>query len=113
MAEYDLPVLYIGIKARLPVRRLDGTTCPVLPDGTPCINNPHDQMRYFYGMLMSKRAPVIVAMRVGSPDTDSDSPLSTIEAKLIDTKKLDFTEWAQQHKLKFNPDNLKIYAGLE
>ena len=113
MAEYDLPVLYIGIKARLPVRRLGGTTCLVLPDGTPCIKDPNDPVRYFYGMLLSKTVPVLIAMRVGSPEIGFGDPLSSLEERVREAKKSDFADWAQQHKLKYAPNNLKTYAGLE
>ena len=114
MAEYDLPVLYVGIKARLPVRRIDGTTCPVLPDGTPCIRDSRDRVQYFYHkLLLMKHEPVLIAMRVGLQETGFDTPLSSLEAKLVDLAKSDFTDWAQQHKVKFSPDKIKIYAGLE
>ena len=114
MAEYDLPVLYVGIKARLPVRRIDGTTCPVLPDGTPCIRDSRDRVQYFYHkLLLMKHEPVLIAMRVGFQETGFDAPLSSLEAKLVDLAKSDFTDWAQQHKVKFSPDKIKIYAGLE
>jgi hypothetical protein len=113
MGRYDLPMIYVGVTARLRVKMVDGTPRPVLPDGTPCIKDPNDPVRYFYGMLLSKTVPVLIAMRVGSPEIGFGDPLSSLEERVREAKKSDFADWAQQHKLKYAPNNLKTYAGLE